>query len=94
MDKALIYKLAPKVLKRMEYGIDRFYLLNFDNDEIWIGNYASFLIVSQIDGRKCIEQIVNNVQEQFVGFTHEQIYKAAFNITEELVEKKFLELVK
>ena len=94
MDKASIYKLAPKVLKRMEYSIDKFYLLNFKNDEIWIGNYASFLIVSQIDGSKSIEQVVNDVQEYFEGFTYKQIYESTLAIIKELVEKKFLVFVR
>lgn len=94
MDKASIYKLAPKVLKRMEYSIDKFYLLNFKNDEIWTGNYASFLIVSQIDGSKSIEQVVNDVQEYFEGFTYKQIYESTLAIIKELVEKKFLVFVR
>ena len=94
MDKTSICKLVPKVLKRMEYGIDRFYLLNFNNNEIWIGNYASYLIIKQIDGTRTLEQIIGNVQEEFDGYTTEQIYESSLVIIKELVEKKFLEIVR
>lgn len=94
MDKNTVLKLAPNVLKRMEYGIDRFYLLNFSNDEIWIGNVASFLIVSQIDGIKNIEEIIHNVEEHFIDYTFEQIYDSVVQIVEELLKKYFLLICK
>ncbi len=90
MDKTSIYKLAPRVLKRMEYGIDKFYLLNFNNDEIWVGNPASFLVISQMDGIKTIEEIINEVKEQFGDYTFEQVYDSMVEIIQELVEKEFL----
>lgn len=40
-----------------------------------------------------IEEIVNDVQEQFEGFTYEQIYESAFDIIKELVDKKFLDVI-
>ena len=52
MNKFTVFKLTPNVLKRMEYCLDRFYLLNFNNDEIWVGNTAAYLIISQIYGLK------------------------------------------
>ncbi len=94
MDKNTILKLAPLVLKRMEYGIDRFYLLNFSNDDIWIGNYASFVVISQIDGVRTIHQIVKNIQDQFEDYTCNQVYEAIIEIANELVKNGFLINVK
>ena len=54
MDESTVLTIAPQVLKRMEYGIDRFYLLNLNNDEMWVGNYASYLVISKINGQRSI----------------------------------------
>lgn len=94
MNKNTILKIAPYVLKRMEYGINIFYLLNLENDEIWTGNYASYIIISEIDGIKSIEKIIKNSQEKFLNYTYEEIYSTTIPILKELVNKKFLIIIK
>lgn len=90
MDKNSILQIAPCVLKRMEYGIERFYLLNFDNDEIWVGNYATYLIISRIDGKKSINEIINEVKDIMNDFSYNEIFNAIENILHELIENGFL----
>ena len=85
MNKFTVFKLTPNVLKRMEYCLDRFYLLNFNNDEIWVGNTAAYLIISQMDGVKNLEE--------FCDYTFEQIYGSMIKIIQELVEKNFLMII-
>ena len=51
MNKNTVLSLAPNVLKRMEYTLDVFYLLNFETDEIWTGNYSSYLIIDKLNGK-------------------------------------------
>lgn len=90
MNKNTILNLAPNVLKRMEYGIDRFYLLNFNNDEIWTGNFASYLIINELDGIKTINYIVQELLPQFTEYSYENLYEASILIFEELLTKEFL----
>ena len=58
MNKNTVLNLAPNILKRMEYDIDRFYLLDFNQDEIWIGNFASYLFISELNGIKSLNDII------------------------------------
>lgn len=90
MNKNTILNLAPNVLKRMEYGIDRFYLLNFNNDEIWTGNFASYLIINELDGIKTINSIIQELLPQFAEYSYEDLYEASTQIFEELLTKEFL----
>lgn len=90
MDRNTVLELAPQVVKRMEYGIDRFYLLNFKNDEIWVGNYASYLIVAEIDGIKTFGQIINSLQPTFENYSSKELYSSATEMITELLEKEFL----
>ena len=70
----------------MDYCLDRFYLLNFNNDEIWVGNTAAYLIISQMDGVKNLEEIINDLKKEFCDYTFEQIYGSMIKIIQELVE--------
>ena len=95
MDKTAVLKLTPRVLKRMEYNIERFYLLNLNNDELWVGNYSSYLVINALDGFKTIEQIVKEIHNTtFSDFTTEALYKAVEAILQELLDKHFLVIVK
>lgn len=93
MNKFTVFKLTPNVLKRMEYCLDRFYLLNFNNDEIWVGNTAAYLIILQMDGVKNLEEIINDLKKEFCDYTFEQIYGSMIKIIQELVEKNFLTII-
>ena len=88
MNKFTVFKLTPNVLKRMEYCLDRFYLLNFNN-----GNTAAYLIISQMDGVKNLEEIINDLKKEFCDYTFEQIYGSMIKIIQELVEKNFLMII-
>lgn len=94
MNKSTILTFAPNVLKRMEYNIDRFYLLNFNNDEIWVGNYASYLVISRINGQKSIEMIINDFKSDFNKYSFAELYSSTIAIFKELVDKNFLEIIK
>lgn len=94
MDESTVLTIAPQVLKRMEYGIDRFYLLNLNNDEMWVGNYASYLVISKINGQRSIEAIVKDSKSDFNNYSFEELYNTTITILGELVDKKFLEIIK
>lgn len=94
MDKTTVLKLAPHVLKRMEYNIERFYLLNFNSNEIWVGNYSSYLILKALDGIKPLGQIIEEVHNTLTDFTEEAVYNAAVVILQELLDKEFIVIVK
>ncbi len=90
MDKDTVLQLASFVSKRMEHGLERFYLLNFNNDDIWVGNYATNLIISKIDGQKTLDEIVKEIQDIMTDYSYEEIFNSAFNIASELLNKGFL----
>ena len=90
MNKDSVLSLAPHVLKRMEYSLDTFYLLNFENDEIWTGNYSAYLIINNLNGNDNIDAIIRNVTEEFDDFSYEQLYHSAMIIFKELSDKNFI----
>ena len=90
INKNSVIKFAPHVLKRFEPSLERCYLLNFDNDEIWMGNSSINIILAQFDGQINLSEIVNEVFPFFEGFTQEDILKATLPVLQELVEKNFL----
>ena len=90
MDKNTVLSLAPHVLKRMEYSLDTFYLLNFENDEIWTGNYSSYLILDKLNGKDSIDTIIKNLAKEYDDFSYEQLYSSAMTIFKELSDKKFI----
>ena len=92
MDKNTILLLAPHVLKRMEYSLDTFYLLNFENDEIWTGNYSSYLIIDKLNGKDNIDTIIRNLTEEYDDFSYEELYYSTITIFQELLDKKFIVL--
>lgn len=94
MNNTTILEISPHILKRMEYVIDIFYLLNLDNDEIWTGNYASYIIISKLDGVKSIEEVIRESKENFLNHAFDEIYSTTMPILEELVNKKFLTIKK
>ncbi len=93
MDKTTVLKLAPNVLKRMEYNIEVFYLLNFNNDEIWAGNYSSYLFVSKLNGVLSIDEVIKSLAKDFEDYTYEELYNASTEIFKDLSEKDFLVIV-
>ena len=93
MDKNTVLSLAPHVLKRMEYSIDTFYLLNFENNEIWTGNFSSYLIINKLNGKDNIEVIIKDLITEYNEFSYEELYNSAIIIFEELLDKKFITLV-
>ena len=90
MNKNTVLNLAPNILKRMEYDIDRFYLLDFNQDEIWIGNFASYLFISELNGIKSLNDIVETIKHHFENYSAEDIFDSILEIAKELLEKKFL----
>ena len=94
MDKNTVLKLAPKVLKRMEYGIDVFYLFNLETDEIWTGNESVELFISHIDGKKTVQDLIITLNDNFKDYSNEEIYESIKTVFEELIQMKFLEIVK
>jgi len=90
MDKNTTLSLAPHVLKRMEYGIDIFYLLNFENDEIWTGNYTSYLVISKLNGVDNINCIIESLVKEYNEFNYNELFSASVDVLNELLEKHFL----
>lgn len=90
MDKDTVLQLASFVSKRMEHGLDRFYLLNYKNDDIWVGNYATYLIISKMDGQKTLYEIVKEIQDIMTDYSYEEIFDSTSNITLELLNREFL----
>lgn len=90
MNNNIILQLAPNILKRMEYGINHFYLLNFNNNDIWVGNYAAYLCISKINGINTLEEIIKDVHKDIQNYSYDEIYKSIICIIEELLEKDFL----
>ncbi|MBO7672784.1 PqqD family protein [bacterium] len=90
MDKNTVLSLAPHVLKRMEYALDTFYLLNFENDEIWTGNYSSYLIIDKLNGKDNIDTIIKNLIKEYSEFSYEELYNSAIIVFKELSDKKFI----
>ena len=90
LDKKSVIKFAPHVIKRFEPELERCYLLNFENDEIWIGNSSINIILAQFDGKTGIEEIIHDVCNLFEGFSEESILEATLPVLEELVKKGFL----
>ena len=93
MNKKSIVKFNPHIRKRPEYSLNRLYLLNFSTNDIWVGNIASFCLISKIDGYKTIEDIVTEALEDFYNCSEEDLYKTSFDIIKELVETGFLTIV-
>jgi len=90
MDKNTILSIAPHVLKRMEYSIDTFYLLNFENDEIWTGNYSSYLIIKELNGKDNIDTLIKKLAKEYDEFSYEDLYNSSMPIFQELADKKFI----
>jgi hypothetical protein len=90
MYKQEILKIAPNVLKRFEYGIDTFYLLNTNNNEIWTCNFAAGLFLSMLDEKKNIQTIIMDLEPQLEKFSSEELYQSLVPIIEELLEKRFI----
>ena len=90
MNKNSVLALAPHILKRMEYSLDTFYLLNFENDEIWTGNYSAYLIINKLNGKDNIDTIIRNVTDEFEDFSYDQLYDSAMTIFQELSDKNFI----
>ncbi len=90
MNKNTVLSLAPHVLKRMEYSLDTFYLLNLENDEMWTGNYSSYLIIDKLNGKDNIGTVIRNLVEKFEDFSYEELYNSASTIFQELLDKNFI----
>lgn len=90
MNKNIVLKLAPCILKRMEYGVEIFYLLNLKTDEIWTGNMSAGIFLSALDGHKSIEKIISELKPLFTSYTEEDLYFTFSEIINELLEKGFL----
>ena len=90
MNKNTVLSLAPHVLKRMEYSLDTFYLLNLENDEMWTGNYSSYLIIDKLNGKDNIGTVIRNLAEKFKDFSYEELYNSAKTIFQELLDKNFI----
>ena len=90
MNKNTILSLAPHVLKRMEYSLDTFYLLNFKNDEIWTGNYSSYVLLDKLNGKDSIDIIIKNLTEEYDNLSYEELYHSAIKVFQELFDKKFI----
>lgn len=90
MNKDSVLSLAPHVLKRMEYSLDTFYLLNFENDEIWTGNYSAYLIINKLNGKDNVDTIIRDLAEEFDDFSYDQLYQSAMIIFQELSDKNFI----
>lgn len=90
IDKNSVLKFAPHVIKRFEPKLERCYLLNFENDEIWVGNSSINIILAQLDGSNSVEKIIKDVSLLFEDFSKDNIMDATLPILQELVEKQFL----
>ena len=90
MNKNTVLSLAPHVLKRMEYSLDTFYLLNLENDEMWTGNYSSYLIIDKLNGKDNIGTVIRNLAEKFEDFSYKELYNSAKTIFQELLDKNFI----
>ena len=90
MNKNTILSFAPHILKRMEYSLDTFYLLNFENDEIWTGNYSSFLVLDKLNGKDNIDTIIRGLAKEYEDFSYEEFYNSSIIIFQELLDKKFI----
>ena len=90
INKDTVLSLAPHVLKRMEYSLDTFYLLNFENDEVWTGNYSAYLIVDKLNGKDNIDTIIKGLTEEYDDFSYSELYNSSIAIFEELMHKKFI----
>ena len=93
MNKNTVLSLAPNVLKRMEYTLDVFYLLNFETDEIWTGNYSSYLIIDKLNGKNNIDTIVKKLTSEYDEFSYEALYHSSMLVFQELLNKKFIKSV-
>ena len=89
-DKNSVFKLAPHVIKRFEPKLERCYLLNFENDEIWMGNSAINIILAQFDGKTNLETIINDVSCYFENYSIDDILNATLPVLQELTDKKFI----
>ena len=69
MDKNTILKISDNVVKRFEYGINVFYLLNFTNNEIWTGNEASAMFITLLDGEKSINDLLLILNHYFENYS-------------------------
>lgn len=90
MDKNDVLKLAPGILKRMEYGAEVFYLLNLKTDEIWTGNISAGIFISSLDGYKSVEKVILELKPLFETYAEEVLYLTFGEIVNELLEKCFL----
>ena len=93
MDKNTILKISDNVVKRFEYGINVFYLLNFLNNEIWTGNEASKLFISLLDGKKSINDLLLILKNYFEDYSEEELFDSIETIFLELLDKNFIKIV-
>ena len=92
MDKNTILKFKYNVLKRYEASIDVFFLLNLETDEIWTGNFASYVLLSQIKEPLAIFDIIKNAKSYFEDYSEEDLVSSIVEVASELVEKGFMEI--
>lgn len=93
MDKNTILSLAPHVAKRMEYSLETFYLLNFENDEIWTGNYSSYLVLDRLNGKNSIDTIIKDLTEEYDDFSYKELFNSTIPIFQELLDKNFIKII-
>ena len=93
MDKNSILSLAPHVLKRMEYSLDTFYLLNFENDDIWMGNSSAYLLLDKLNGKDSVDNIISSLIVESGNISYDELYDSAKKIFQELIDKKFLIII-
>ena len=94
MDKNTVLKLAPNILKRMEYKVNVFYLFNIETDEIWTGNEAAGLFISQINGKNSINDLLLILKEYFEDYTEEILFSSIVEVFDELLKMNFLQIIK
>lgn len=95
LEDITIVKLTKNILKRFEHNLKGgvLFLCNVETDDIWTGNESSNDLIRLIDGKKNLKEIYTKLQTTFEGYSYNELKESFDSIIEDLLSKKFLEVV-
>ena len=95
LSKNCILKLNKYILKRFEHNLNCGTIILFDTNsfDVWFGNEAANDLIKNIDGKTSLNEIYTKIMPLYKEFSELEVIESFNSITEELLNKKFLEIV-
>jgi hypothetical protein len=95
MEKSLILKLAPYILKRFEQNLDDgglLFLYNVNTNETWTGNASSYYLIKLINGEKTLTEIYTELLPLFEQNGRNEVIQCFDALLSNLLDRNFLEV--